>query len=104
MQYHNKMTLPGLICSMCLIKVLSPCRLQLNSNITGDYTPYTSIPYDPACNGNDYARNIATPDIDMASLHLYPTVAPYWTQFLQQQVSHTRWLSHHATAMQASLV
>ena len=67
--------------------MLSPCRLQLNSNITGYFTPYTSIPYDPACNGNDYARNIATPDIDMASLHLYPTVAPYWTQILQQQVS-----------------
>ena len=62
------------------------CRLQLNSNTSGYYTPYTSIPYDPACNGNDYARNIATPDIDMASLHLYPTVAPYWTQSLEQQV------------------
>lgn len=64
----------------------TPQLLQLNSNISGYYTPYTSIPYDPACNGNDYARNIATPDIDMASLHLYPTVAPYWTQFLLQQV------------------
>ncbi|DBA69277.1 TPA: hypothetical protein ACH3X2_013012 [Trebouxia sp. C0005] len=64
----------------------TPQLLQLNSNISGYYTPYTSIPYDPACNGNDYARNIATPDIDMASLHLYPTVAPYWTQYLQQQV------------------
>ena len=86
MQHYDVMTyVPGLIRSMW---VLSPCRLQLNSNISGYYTPYTSIPYDPACNGNDYARNIATPDIDMASLHLYPTVAPYWTQYLQQQVSH----------------
>lgn len=64
----------------------TPQLLQINSNISGYYTPFTSVPYDPACNGNDYARNIATPDIDLASLHVYPTVAPYWTQALRTQM------------------
>ena len=61
-------------------------RLQLNSNYSGYFVPYTSISWDTACNGNDYARNVATPDIDFASLHLYPVVGPGWTQFLQETV------------------
>lgn len=36
--------------------------------------------------GNDYARNIAAPDIDLASLHLYPLVRQHWIEELQSQV------------------
>lgn len=70
----------------CQHTALCTCRLQLNSNITYNFGPYTSIPYDSACMGNDYARNVAAPDIDLASLHLYPLVRPHWTEHLQIQV------------------
>ncbi|KAL3155593.1 hypothetical protein ABBQ38_010850 [Trebouxia sp. C0009 RCD-2024] len=69
-----------------LFGISTPDLIQINSNITYNWLPYTSIPYDTACNGNDYARNIATPDIDLASLHLYPAIRPHWTEDLRNQV------------------
>lgn len=73
-------------CPKSILMCALMCRLQLNSNYSGYFTPFTSIQWDPACNGNDYARNVATPDIDFASLHLYPMVGPGWTQAVQEGV------------------
>ena len=47
-------------------------RLNLNGNYSGEYSPYGALPWDPACQGEDWARNIELPNIDLASLHYYP--------------------------------
>ena len=36
--------------------------MYLNGNRT-EFSPYTTIPYNSLCNGNDWARNIATPTV-----------------------------------------
>ncbi|KAK9809485.1 hypothetical protein WJX73_002812 [Symbiochloris irregularis] len=49
-----------------------PELLTLNGNYSGQYSPYGALPYDSACQGEDWARNIAIPTIDVASFHVYP--------------------------------
>ena len=36
--------------------------MYLNGNQT-EFSPYTTVPYNSLCNGNDWARNIATPTV-----------------------------------------
>lgn len=52
-------------------RVLVWLRRLLNGNYSGEYSPYGALPWDSACQGEDWARNIALPDIDLASLHTY---------------------------------
>ena len=61
-------------CQPCrLLNKQSLCRwFYLNQNYTEFYTPYGALPWDTACQGEDWARNIQLPNIDLASQHLYP--------------------------------
>ncbi|KAK9809536.1 hypothetical protein WJX73_010231 [Symbiochloris irregularis] len=52
----------------------SPELLALNGNYSGELTPYAYELWDPACQGEDWERNIALPNIDLASFHLYPYI------------------------------
>ena len=49
------------------------CRIYLNGNYSGQYSPYGALPWDSGCQGEDYTRNIALPNIDLASYHHYPS-------------------------------
>ena len=46
----------------CLLDIAALCRVYLNGNQT-EFSPYTTVPYNSLCNGNDWARNIATPTV-----------------------------------------
>eukprot|EP00891_Asterochloris_glomerata_P006195 jgi/Astpho2/6195/Aster-03605 len=63
----------------------TPSLVYLNGNQT-EFSPYTTVPYNSLCNGNDWARNIATPTVDLAGMHYYVDYGPSEAQYTQSLI------------------
>ena len=62
------------------------CRINLDGNYSGQYSPYRGYPYYGGCQGEDWVRFLGIDSLDLASYHIYSNAGPYEFPIVQSQV------------------